>query len=187
MACEGALVGGGIRSFPPATGAPGTLWLLVGLWGRPTTVEAYELRSHWTVKLEELTPDWQDSAFIGIYSTGEYLGSQALKGSAPKVDARAKSLAPVWEEEADRNPADPISAHERGIWCPDEPRPGPNDWVPSLDVVPEVEDEDTDSSKPARSVADNEELSAAYMVPGQAGGPSSSSAGPNVVLWMPRG
>ena len=186
-ACEGAVVGGGIRSFPPATGTPGTLWLLVWLWGRPTTVETYELRSHWTVKLEELTPDWQDSAFIGIYSTEEYLGSQASKDGAQKIDARAKSLPPIKEEADGRNPADPINAHERGVWCPDEPRPSPNDWIPSLDVIPEGEDEETDSFKSARSVADNEELYAAYMVQEQAGGSSSSSAGPNVVLWMSRG
>ena len=73
------MVGGGLRSFPPATGAPGSIWLLAWPWARPTAVQTFELRSHWVVKLEEITPDWADSAFVGVYSTQEFLDETILK------------------------------------------------------------------------------------------------------------
>lgn len=190
VACDGAVVGGGVKSSPPATGTPGTLWLLTWLWGRPTTAQTYELRSHCVVKLEELTDDWADTAVVGIYCTEEYPDSRppkGAKGPGPQVDARAKSLPPIEEEKVDRGPSDPINAHERGAWCPEEPRPSPTDWVPTLESIPEGTEEDSDSFHPARSVAGNEELYADYMVRGQAGGSSSSSSRPDQVLWLSRG
>ena len=121
--------------------------------------------------VEEITPDWEDSAFVGIYSTQEYLGGQLPKekGSQPKADAR--SYLPPIKEEGGRKPSDPINAHERGDWLPEDPRSSPNDWTPALDSIPEESEEaDSDSFHSAQSVADNEDL---YLVQSRGSPPST--------------
>ena len=183
---EGALVCGGIKNFRPATGPPGTLWLLVWPWKKPTAVQTYELKSHWTVRLDGITPDWEDSAFVGVYSTQEYSEGWAQKeASQPKVDTR--DALPSIKEES-RKPSDPINAFERGVWLPDEPKPSPNDWVPILDPIPEGTDEDSSESfRSLEELPDNEELLADYMVNEQSGGSSASNSRPQKVLWVSRG
>ena len=121
--CEGAIVGGGTRGFPAVTGEPGVLWLVFWPYRRPTALRTYELRSHWGVSMEKLAgPEWEDTAFFGIYSTLERLeetgdddvvGKRSPTGNLPKI--------PEEQYQELGKHGNPRSRHEQGEWLPEEP------------------------------------------------------------------
>ena len=136
--CEGAVVGGGAKGFQPVTNEPGILWLVVWPYRRPSALQTMELHSHWGVNMEKFVgPDWEDTAFFGIYSTLERLEFEGEdeKKAAPKVRTAPKGglpTIPEYDSKAWAKSAEPLNRHEKGEWMPEELVKDPYEWTPIL-------------------------------------------------------
>jgi hypothetical protein len=147
-----------------------------------------ELNSHWGVNMEKLTgPDWKDTGFFGIYSTLEKVDE-----IPEEVPSQFKSgLRSIPEEPVKSDYQEPRTEHERGYWDPEITSPDPQGWTPTLDPIPEEEDDESWHSVISGTVLDEGESYLALRE--QEGGSSSSSSAPDSgeelgkVLWMSRG